>query len=43
MGKTPAKLAHRIITISGRVASGATTLSRHLAHKLNWTLWNGGG
>jgi len=42
MGKTPAKLAHRIITISGRVASGATTLSRHLSQKLNWTLWNGG-
>src|SRR3972149_11138494 len=42
MEKPPAKLAHRIITISGRVASGATTLSRHLAHKLNWTLWNGG-
>ena len=42
MGKTPAKLPYRIITISGRVASGATTLSRHLSQKLNWTLWNGG-
>lgn len=32
----------RVITISGRVASGATTLSRSLAQKLNWKLWNGG-
>lgn len=30
------------ITISGRVASGATTLSRQLARELNWRLWNGG-
>lgn len=30
------------ITISGRVASGATTLSRSLAEKINWTLYNGG-
>lgn len=30
------------ITISGRVASGATTLSRSLAKKLNWKLMNGG-
>lgn len=30
------------ITISGRVASGATTLSRSLAQKLGWKLINGG-
>lgn len=32
----------RNITISGRVASGATTLSRSLAKKLGWKLINGG-
>ncbi len=33
---------YRNITISGRVASGATTLSRGLAEKLGWRLINGG-
>lgn len=32
----------RNITISGRVASGATTLSKKLAEKLSWKLINGG-
>lgn len=32
----------RNITISGRAASGATTLSRSLAEKLGWQLINGG-
>jgi len=32
----------RSITISGRAASGATTLSRGLAEKLGWQLINGG-
>lgn len=32
----------RNITISGRVASGATTLSRSLAQKLGWEIVNGG-
>lgn len=32
----------RNITISGRVASGATTLSRLLAQKVGWRLINGG-
>lgn len=32
----------RNITISGRAANGATTLSRTLAVKLNWRLINGG-
>ncbi len=32
----------RNITISGRVASGSTTLSRALAEKIGWKLWNGG-
>lgn len=35
-------LAIRNITISGRAASGATTLSRKLAEKLGWQLINGG-
>lgn len=33
---------YRVITVSGRVANGATTLSKALAMKLNWKLWNGG-
>ncbi len=32
----------RNITVSGRAASGATTLSRGLAEKLGWKLINGG-
>ena len=32
----------RNITISGRVASGATTLSRHLTEATGWQLINGG-
>lgn len=32
----------RNITISGRVASGSTTLSKSLADVLGWTLFNGG-
>lgn len=32
----------RNITVSGRVASGATTLSKALAQKLGWKLINGG-
>ncbi|KKS98177.1 MAG: hypothetical protein UV73_C0003G0119 [Candidatus Gottesmanbacteria bacterium GW2011_GWA2_43_14] len=42
MDKSPVHLPHRVITVSGRVASGATTLSRELAKKLHWILWNGG-
>ena len=32
----------RNITISGRIASGATTLARHLAQRLGWDLLDGG-
>lgn len=32
----------RNITVSGRVASGATTLSKSLAEKIGWQLINGG-
>lgn len=32
----------RNITVSGRAASGATTLSKNLAQKLGWQLINGG-
>ena len=38
----PVKLDFRAITVSGRVASGATTVSRGLAKTLAWRLWNGG-
>lgn len=33
---------YKAITISGRVASGATTLSLGLSEKLSWQLWSGG-
>ena len=42
MVKTPISLLYRVITISGRVASGATTLSCGLKEVLNWRLFNGG-
>lgn len=42
MVKNPVSLPFRAITISGRVASGATTLSRGLADELSWKLYNGG-
>lgn len=42
MKRSPVSLPFRIITVSGRVASGATTLSHSLAEALNWELWNGG-
>ncbi|OGG08153.1 hypothetical protein A3D05_05445 [Candidatus Gottesmanbacteria bacterium RIFCSPHIGHO2_02_FULL_40_24] len=42
MDKKPAGIAYRCITVSGRVASGATTLSHGLKRVLNWRLWNGG-
>lgn len=32
----------RNITISGRIASGATTLAHHLAHHLGWDVLDGG-
>lgn len=32
----------RNITISGRIASGASTLATHLCEKLNWEFLNGG-
>src|SRR3972149_4076618 len=32
----------RIVTISGRIASGATTLANHLAEKLGWRHLEGG-
>jgi cytidylate kinase len=32
----------RIITVSGRIASGSTTLAKHLAHYLGWKHMEGG-
>lgn len=42
MEKKPYNLNFRAITVSGRVASGATTLSIGISKTLNWRLWNGG-
>jgi len=32
----------RIITVSGRIASGSTTLAQHLSERLNWRYLEGG-
>ena len=32
----------RIITVSGRIATGATTLAHKLAENLGWSFWEGG-
>lgn len=41
--KTPIDLAGiRIITVSGRIGSGATTLATNLAEKFNWDVLDGG-
>lgn len=32
----------RNITVSGRIGSGATTLAKHIAQKLNWDVLDGG-
>lgn len=38
----PAKLPYRLITVSGRIASGSTTLAKKLAHALKWKRIEGG-
>lgn len=38
----PAKLPYRLITVSGRIASGSTTLAKKLAHALVWKRIEGG-
>ena len=41
--QTPVNLPNiRVITVSGRIASGATTLAKRLAETLNWELLEGG-
>ncbi len=41
--KKPVEIPNiRVITVSGRIASGATTLAKKLAEELNWTLLEGG-
>ena len=42
MEKNPVVLPFSAITVSGHVASGATTLSKSIANTFNWTLYNGG-
>jgi|SRR5579872_4212822 len=38
----PVQPSYRLITISGRIASGSTTLAKKLAHALNWKRMEGG-
>ncbi|OGH05163.1 MAG: hypothetical protein A2W22_05835 [Candidatus Levybacteria bacterium RBG_16_35_11] len=41
--KQPVELPHiRVITVSGRIASGSTTLAKKLAKNLGWELLEGG-
>lgn len=42
MDTDPAKLPYRLITVSGRIASGSTTLAKKLAHALVWKRIEGG-
>ncbi len=43
MSPTPIELPRtRLITVSGRIASGATTLAKKIAHELNWRHVEGG-
>jgi CMP/dCMP kinase len=40
---TPIEISHiRIITVSGRIGAGSTSLARHLAQKLGWKHLEGG-
>jgi cytidylate kinase len=40
--KSPVSLPHRIITVSGRIASGSTTLAKKMAQELGWRHIEGG-
>lgn len=42
MDTEPAKLSYRLISVSGRIASGSTTLAKKLAHALRWKRMEGG-
>lgn len=42
MDTDPAQLPFRLITVSGRIASGSTTLAKKLSHALRWKRIEGG-
>lgn len=42
MDTNPAELGYRLISVSGRIASGSTTLAKKLAHALRWKRIEGG-
>ncbi len=42
MDTNPADLRFRLISVSGRIASGSTTLAKKLAHALRWQRMEGG-
>lgn len=42
MDTNPAHLNYRLISVSGRIASGSTTLAKKLAHALRWKRIEGG-
>ena len=42
MDTEPAALSYRLISVSGRIASGSTTLAKKLAHALRWKRMEGG-
>lgn len=42
MDTNPTELKYRLVTVSGRIASGSTTLAKKLAHVLKWKRMEGG-
>ena len=42
MDTNPAQLSYRLVTVSGRIASGSTTLAKKLANALRWHRMEGG-
>lgn len=42
MDTNPATISYRLISVSGRIASGSTTLAKKLAHALRWQRMEGG-
>lgn len=42
MDTNPVEIPYRLISISGRIASGSTTLAKKIAHALRWKRMEGG-
>lgn len=42
MDTNPADITYRLVSVSGRIASGSTTLAKKVAHALRWQRMEGG-